>query len=237
MRAALAVALIAGALSAQGQVPPDGRGRVFVVGEATVTSVPCSEEMTLSRVLAVARPKATAALESVALLRMDDRGCGIAVVDAAEVMREGSKAWDCAVNAGDVLYLPKQPGPRDKPWTTVALREAALAPMLASGVGDPRRAWLQTQLLMHSTDRAVRQQMALDLAHGPDPRLGVQQLVSVLDLDPSIAREAVTALGTMGGAAKAALPELERLREHPDLQLRTRVLVAIRQIEGRSRPH
>jgi HEAT repeat protein len=52
------------------------------------------------------------------------------------------------------------------------------------------------------------------------------------DLELPIVRDAVTALGTMGAAAKTALPALERLRRHRDSDLRARAAVAIRQIEA-----
>jgi len=60
-------------------------------------------------------------------------------------------------------------------------------------------------------------------------------LIGALACEPAIAREAATALGTMGAAAKAALPALERLRDRREKDLRARVAVAIRQIEADGR--
>jgi hypothetical protein len=209
--------------------------RVLVVGEVAVGSAACTTKDVegepgekLARVLDAAKPKPTAALSFVVVLR---EGGGMSVLDATE---EGAarRRWEPVLSAGDVVFVPKQPAKGTPPWTQWSVRAAALPAMLASGVDGPRRAWLQTELLKTTGDRAVRQQMALELARCPDSALGVRMLVSVLDLDLCIAREAVVALGTMGPAATAALPELERLRDHRDQKLRELVAVAIRQIAG-----
>ena len=45
-----------------------------------------------------------------------------------------------------------------------------------------------------------------------------------------VAREAVTALGMIGPAAKDAIPALEKLTDHKDKQIVERAKVALRQI-------
>ena len=225
-------------LAAQAGQPAKGTLQVLVVGEVAVGGVACTRarvegdpEETLAQVLAVAKPQPTGALAFVVALTENYRECALKVWDATED-GAGRRRWEPRLSPGDVVWVPKQPAKGDKPLTAASVREAALPAMLASGVTGLRRAWLQTELLKTTNDRAVRQQMALDLARCPDGTLGVRMLVGVLDLDARIASEAVIALGTMGPAAKAALPDLERLRDHRDPQLREYVAVAIRQVDG-----
>jgi hypothetical protein len=224
------------ALAAQGGPPAKAANQVFVVGEVEVGGVACTRasvegnpQEALAQVLAVAKPKATGALAFVVTLTESNGDCALKVVDATED-GAGRRRSDPTLSPGDVVFVPKAPAKGAAPWNQWSARAAALPAMLASGVGGLRRAWLQTELLKTTTDRAVRQQMALELARCPDHALGVRMLVGVLDLDARVASEAVVALGTMGPAATAALPELERLREHRDRELREYVAVAIRQI-------
>ncbi len=59
----------------------------------------------------------------------------------------------------------------------------------------------------------------------------VHILVAALgDSDVVVAREAITALGMIGPAAKDAIPTLERLAEHEDRQIAERAKAALRQV-------
>ena len=48
-----------------------------------------------------------------------------------------------------------------------------------------------------------------------------------------VARDAITALGMIGPAAKDAIPTLEKLAEHDDAQIAARAKAALRQVRGR----
>jgi len=215
-----AAALFAGALAAQAPV--------FVVGEAETTSRPCAADETLLRAIAGAAVKPTAALDSVVVLRLDERDSIAVVVDVRAMILTGNTAKNIAMLPGDVIHLPPQPS---APLTRDELLDAARRALLASAIAGERRAWLQREVLMHTGDRVARHQAALDLAQGSDRALAVRLLAGALECEPTIAREAATALGTMGAAAKAALPALRQLREHRDADLRARVAAAVRQIE------
>ncbi|HLQ39159.1 MAG TPA: hypothetical protein VK348_15220 [Planctomycetota bacterium] len=236
MMHAIAAVLLAALVTPQQQAK--AQERVLVLGEAGVTSVDLDKGETVLSALAKAEPKPTAALECVVLVRFGEREVDhrTLVVDAAETTRSGQTSKDFRLVAADTLLLLKKPVARAPAWTRETALQAAFVALLARELPKDRRAWLQKQLLMRSTDRAVRQQMAVDLAQSADRRLAVEQLVSVLDLDANVACEAVTALGTMGTAARAALPDLARLRDHSDPRLRACVSVAIRQIEGVGKP-
>jgi hypothetical protein len=218
-----AAVLFAGALAAQAPV--------FVVGEAAATTVPCAAYENLLGAIGKADPKPDAALDSVVLLRLRERDSLAVVVDVGAMVRTGRGARNLQLMPGDVIYVPPRHAAAPRP-TPDELVDAARRALLASAIADERRAWLQRDMLVHTGDRVARHQAALDLAHSSERELAVRLLVSALDCDASIAREAATALGTMGAAAKAALPVLERLRDHRDADLRARVAAAIRQIEA-----
>ncbi len=67
----------------------------------------------------------------------------------------------------------------------------------------------------------------------PPPVTGFAGLVATPPLfDVRIAREAITALGMIGPAAKAAIPTLEKLTQHADPQIAERAKAALRQVRG-----
>src|SRR5262249_45413669 len=156
------------------------------------------------------------------------------VVDVQAMILTGLTATNLQLLPGDVIYLPPRPAAGPPP-TRDELLDAARRALLASAIAGERQAWLQREVLVHAGDRVARHQAALDLAQSSERALAVRLLVGALECEPAIAREAVTALGTMGAAAKAALPALELLRDHRDADLRARVAAAIRQVDAGGR--
>ncbi len=64
---------------------------------------------------------------------------------------------------------------------------------------------------------------------------GVAELRKALkDKDQAVVREAITALGMIGPAAKDAIPTLEKLAEHADPQIAERAKAALRPVRGKS---
>jgi hypothetical protein len=217
-----AAVLFAGALAAQTPV--------FVVGEVSVASVPCVADGTLCGTMRNVDLKPDAALDSVVLLRLAERDSVTVVVDVGAMVRIGGM-MNVHLMPGDAIYVPPRHAAAPRP-TPDELLDAARRALLASPIAGEQRAWLQRDVLVRTGDRVARHQAALDLAQGCERELAVRLLVSALDRDASIAREAATALGTMGTDAKAALPALRQLRDHRDADLRARVAAAIRQIEA-----
>ena len=84
-------------------------------------------------------------------------------------------------------------------------------------------------------DRRVRIESAIAIGHfGEDSAAAVPDLVQATS-DPigAVVREAITALGMIGPAAKDAIPTLEALTEHEDPQPAARAKAALRQVRGR----
>ncbi len=55
---------------------------------------------------------------------------------------------------------------------------------------------------------------------------------ALADEEPRVVQEAITSIGLLGPAAESAIPDLERLTEHPDPQIAERAKAALRQVRG-----
>ena len=63
----------------------------------------------------------------------------------------------------------------------------------------------------------------------------VPALIKVTDdSEAAVVREAITALGMIGPAAKEAIPTLEKLAEHDDRQIAERAKAALRQVRDQA---
>ena len=105
--------------------------------------------------------------------------------------------------------------------------------MVSIGRDDPASSVAHAYRLGHQ-DAKVRLSAVKSLQSMRDPDT-VPTLVRTLEdpLDLVILREAITALGMIGPAAKDAIPTLEKLAEHHDPQIAERAKAALRQVRGR----
>ncbi len=85
---------------------------------------------------------------------------------------------------------------------------------------------------LHEGNHEERIHAALDLGQLQDlaEKIVPHLLEELTDEDVRVAREAITALGMIGPAAKEAIPTLEKLTEHDDRQIAERAKAALRQV-------
>jgi len=220
-----------GAVILAQEAPP-----ITLLGEVNAATMVCPDDLTLLACVAAAKT-ASSDFEHVVLLRGFSPQQLIVAVDIKDMIRTGRTHNNVRVRPGDVLFLPKQPAAGAAPWTEASALAAArravaialLPAMLTESLPPDARAWMCAQILEYTDDRVLRQQCALALANGGD----AARLAAALTGSRAAAREAATALGTMGPRAAAALPALRALSAVDDADLHARVAAAIRQIEGK----
>ncbi len=112
------------------------------------------------------------------------------------------------------------------------MRFKAARAMVAIGPDDPRSSIAYGYLAAHHYDPKMRAQSALAAASfsGQSEACIRYVIEAVSDSNPAVVREAITALGMIGPAAKDAIPTLEKLTEHEDKQIAERAKAALRQI-------
>ena len=113
---------------------------------------------------------------------------------------------------------------------------AAVARAMESIAGDdPSVAVAFAYRMLNDPLPAQRMDAAMTLGRfGPEAAEVVPQLREALgDAEMGVVAEAITALGTIGPAAKGAIPTLENLTEHEDRQIAERAKAALRQVRGR----
>ena len=123
---------------------------------------------------------------------------------------------------------------------TPEIHAAAARLLLERFAGDARSALGHAWVLGHADDAAARRRAAMalgpllaDTADGPRVDGAVAALTAAAEgPELDVARDAVTSLGMLEGAARSALPLLERLSESSDGGLAARAKAAAERVRG-----
>ena len=111
-----------------------------------------------------------------------------------------------------------------------------LADALLLAAKTPQEGLLGHIYMLHEGDKNARIRHALILGQmrGWATVVVPHLIKELVDEDNRLVQEIITSLGTIGPAAKDAIPTLETLTEHPDPQIAERAKAALRQVRGRS---
>ena len=132
-------------------------------------------------------------------------------------------------------YARTPPVMRNADGSTIQLsdnfRETTSRILVWLARNDPRIAPAYAYRLIHHPVTLIRRESARALGgFGSQSGGFVEDLVKAIQDSAPVAREAITALGMIGPAAKDAIPTLEKLTEHADPQIAERAKAALRQI-------
>jgi hypothetical protein len=205
--------LFAAFLGAQANAP----AAIACVGACTSAEIAHADAMTLLDAVLQARCKPDASLEAVVLVRFNV-DLLVMRTDVKAMIKTGKTTDNYCLNAGDILFVPRREEVKDKDIVDVALQAIAASKLDAS-----RRAQIAGYRLLHGRNVEAQQQLAMQLGQmGKEAAAAVPDLVKAMAFDPLVAREAATALGMIGPAAKEAVPALQALAAAKDVQLRAR---------------
>ncbi|MEO6596602.1 MAG: HEAT repeat domain-containing protein [Planctomycetota bacterium] len=200
-----------------------------VLGDVENARVAVTAESTLLDAFFAAKAR-RAALEHVVLLRFGGEELLALDIDLLTMLKTGVTTGNVLVKAGDVLVIQNKQG-----WqgarTETAIIDLALDLAMRTELPSSSRAQLLGWRLRNGSDVRRRQEVAMELGQlGAEAAPALQSLIAALAGELAVAREAATAIGMIGAGARSAIPALEKLATHADVQLRERARASLVQI-------
>lgn len=223
MRRKLIALLLASTLAAQEKAPA-----IVLLGETRSAECALTKDLTVFEVMARGGWQPAADISNVVMVRFTDGALLVMRVDIRKMITTGRMEENLVVRDGDIVFVPKRDEAKDKDIVDVAL----LAVVAARKLETSQRALIAGYRLLHGAKVEAQVQLAMQLGQmGKGAAAAVPDLLKALALDARVAREAVTALGMIGPAAKDTVPALRELAHSKDEQLRVRAAAALRQID------
>jgi hypothetical protein len=217
-------------------VPPAPPPAVALLGEVDVHQLALGEVSTVFEAYFAAKPRRTAAIDALLLVRCGEGGVLTLRIDVLKMIKTGDNTANVQLRDGDLLLLSTKvmaaAARSDVELIDAVVREAAVEHWSVS-----QRARFAAWRLLSEKDAVRRHDLVMNFGKlAADGAVAVPSLAAALGGDVAIARDAATALGLVGAAAAAALPELRKHAEGKDAQLRECCKAAIRTIEKAAKP-
>ena len=203
-----------------------------VLGPVEQHHVPLVQDATVIDVVVASKPLREADMTAIVVVRCSADGVLCLQINVRNMLLTGKTTDNVQLRDGDLLLFPNARIVASAK-NGLDLIDSVVRDAKAEHWPSAQRARFAAWRLLSEPDAGRRHDYVSEFGKlAADGAVALAPLTQALGGDVTLARDAATALGMLGAAARPALPELKKHAEGPDAQLAARCKAAMRAIES-----